>query len=206
MHQEVNSRLAHVPVSPAHILELAHQIVQRYISRLLYLCAVPFLADNALSEQQLPVPSTVDPSCLRQAAHPCQRTCSEATCDAGPQTIPSATPIPAGYAPEHQCQEQRSHRNTIAGDLRSHEAVAKHAGGSSYVPLACVRPPCAWLPNLRTNGAQDVSILPMQDQADRLGLQRIGALTNNMRGKHTTRHVSLLEVRQNPISCALTMC
>lgn len=45
----------------------------------------------------------------------------------------------------------------------------------------------------------------MQDQADRLGLQRIGALTNNMRGKHTTRHVSLLEVRQFTISGTWTM-
>ncbi|CAL5230096.1 g13554 [Coccomyxa viridis] len=34
----------------------------------------------------------------------------------------------------------------------------------------------------------------MQDDAESLGLQRIGPLTNNMRGKHTTRHVSLLEV------------
>ena len=34
----------------------------------------------------------------------------------------------------------------------------------------------------------------MQDDAENLGLQRIGPLTNNMRGKHTTRHVSLLEV------------
>ena len=36
--------------------------------------------------------------------------------------------------------------------------------------------------------------LAVQDDAESLGLQRIGALTNNMRGKHTTRHISLLEV------------
>ena len=36
--------------------------------------------------------------------------------------------------------------------------------------------------------------LSLQGDAESLGLQRIGALTNNMRGKHTTRHVSLLKV------------
>ncbi len=35
----------------------------------------------------------------------------------------------------------------------------------------------------------------MQEAAGRLGLQPVGDLTKLGRGKHTTRHVSLLEVR-----------
>ena len=34
----------------------------------------------------------------------------------------------------------------------------------------------------------------MQEAAGRLGLQPVGDLTNSGRGKHTTRHVSLLKV------------